>query len=659
MTATPYPNLFSPGTIGGVHIRNRIVQSPMGTGMVEMGRVTERDVALQEERARGGVGLIVTGAAIVHETSRFPVRIIVEAWDEGGVEAQRRRVEAVKRHGARIFGQLAHLGRESPGGQTESVPMGPSPIPTPRDPSPPHELNVAEIRTIVDAFGRSAENFNAAGFDGVEIHGAHGYLVAQFLSPASNHRTDAYRGDTLEGRMRLLLELVEEIRSRCGSDYPVGVRLSADEHAPGGLVLDDTLEIVDALQTRAPADYLSITTGMRGAYVKDSTFDEGFALGLAEAVKHAVDVPVIVAGRFRHPDLAEQALAAGQADFIAFGRAMLVDPEFATKARDGRVNEIRPCVGFVQDCRRPEGLVACAVNARLGREAEWGPRRRAATPRRVVVAGGGPGGLEAARVAAEAGHDVVLYERSDVVGGQLRIAAAGPVRQELLDFVVYLERELDRLGVDLRLATAAVKEAILADSPDLVVGATGASPLPPDFPVDSDAKVSTVWDLLDGTVKEIPARAAVVDDGGGFWHGISAAEFLAERGAAVELLTPARAVGLAIPHESIANVHGRLGGNGVRFRTLVTVTSVRGGTVSLADAVTGEPSETSADLVVVRTRLQVNDDLVRQLDGEVPALVVIGDCAAPRRLTHAVLDANIALRRFDEGRLGRAATVAF
>jgi 2,4-dienoyl-CoA reductase-like NADH-dependent reductase (Old Yellow Enzyme family) len=654
-----YPHLLAPGKIAGMSIRNRVVQSPMGTGLVDMGHVSERDVAFQEERARAGVGLIVTGAAVVHETSRFPVRIITEAWDEAGVEALRKRVEAVQRHGARIFGQLIHLGRESPGGQTESVPMGPSPIPTPRDPSPPHEMSAAEVRLIVDAFGRSAANFQAAGYDGVEIHAAHGYLVAQFLSPASNRRTDAYRGDMLDGRMRLLVELVEEIRGRCGDEYPLGVRLSAEEHAPGGLTLDDTLEIVDALQEAAPADYLSITTGMRGAYVKDSTYDEGFARGLSEAVKQIVDVPVMVAGRFRLPDLAEETLAAGQADFIAFGRAMLADAEWVTKVRDGRVAEIRPCIGFVQDCRRAEGLIACAVNARTGRELEWGAPARAATARRVVVVGAGPAGLEAARVAAEAGHDVVLYERSDVAGGQLRAAAAGPTREELLDFVFYAERELKRLGVDLRLGAEATPEAVLADEPELVVSATGASPLPPDFPVAGGARVVTVWDLLGGSVQDLPARAVVVDDGSGFWHGISAAEYLAERGVAVELVTPARAIGLAIPHESVAHVLARLCGNGVRFHILAAVTGVDGTTVSLADAVTGEPDETEAELVVVRTRLGVNDGLLRGLDGSVPALAAIGDCASPRRLTHAVLDANIALRRFDEGRLNGAGTVVF
>jgi len=651
--------LFAPGTIGGVEIRNRIVQSPMGTGLIQNGKVTDEEVAFQAERARGGVGLLITGAAVVHETSRFPVRIILEAWDEEGIAALRRRVEAVQAEGARIFGQLIHLGRESPGGQTDYAPMAPSAITTPRDPSPPHELTAVEIRLIVDSFGRSAQNFEAAGYDGVEIHAAHGYLVAQFLSQSANVRRDAHSGETLEGRMRFLLEIVQEIRSRCRPGYPVGVRLSADEHAPGGMTLDDTLEIVDALQTDAPADYISITAGMRGAYVKDSTFDEGFALPLSEAVKQVVDVPVMVAGRFRMPDLAEQALAAGQADFIGVGRGILVDPEWAIKARDGRVAQIRPCIGIVQDCRRAEGLVACAVSARTGRELELPALAPAADRRRVVVAGGGPGGLEAARVAAEAGHDVVLFEQSDVLGGQLRHAAAAPTREELLDFVFYLERELARLGVDIRLSTAATKDAILAEGAGLAVVATGATPLPPEFSIADGARVVSIWDLLAGSAGEIPGTAVVVDDGSGFWHGVSAAEYLAERGAAVELLTPSRAIALAIPHESVPNVLARLRGNGVRFRILVTVASVAGTTVSLADAVTGEPSETSAELVVVRTKLRPNDELLHELDGRVPALGSIGDASSARRLSHAVLDANRIVRRFHEGRLGNQAMVVF
>jgi 2,4-dienoyl-CoA reductase-like NADH-dependent reductase (Old Yellow Enzyme family) len=658
MTTSPYPHLFESGSIGRLTIRNRIVQSPMGTGLAEDGRVSARDLAIQEERAAAGVGLIVFGGTAVHPTSRFPARILIEAWDEAIADSLHARAEAVHRHGARMFGQLIHLGRESPGGQTEAIPLAPSPIPSPRDPIVPHEMTPADIREIVDAFGRCAANYASAGIDGAEVHAAHGYLVAQFLSPASNRRLDAYRGDTIDGRTRFLIEIVGEIRSRCEPDFVVGARLSADEQTPGGLTLDDTLEIVDALQEAAPVDYLSITVGQRGAYVKDSSWDEGFALGLAEAVKQLVDVPVMVAGRIRLPDLAERALATGQTDFVAVGRGLLADPQWVEKARIGRADRIRPCIGIVQDCRRYAGGVTCTINPRLGREAEWGPLGvTAPEPGRVVVAGGGPAGLEAARVAAEAGHGVVLFEREAVVGGQLRTAAAGPTREELLDFVFYLERELDRLGVDVRLETPATAGGVVAEEPDLVVCATGASPQPPVFPVGAGARVVSVWDLLSGNAGGIPARVAVVDDGSGFWHGISAAELVAERGASVEIVTPARAVGLAIPEESLPQVYRRLRSNGVRFRILSVVTAVDGTTVRLADAINGEPAETTADLVVVRTSLAVNDALTTELDGKVEALVAIGDCAAARRLNHAVLEANVALRRFHEGRLGSTAVV--
>ncbi|MGA7836245.1 MAG: FAD-dependent oxidoreductase, partial [Acidimicrobiales bacterium] len=502
-----FPHLFSPGRIGSVEIRNRIVQLPMGSGMIEHGRITPADLTFLEERALGGVGLVITGAAAVHETTQFPIRVLLEAWDEDNVGNMRERVEAIHTHGAKTFSQLIHLGRESPGGMGAFAPMGPSAIASPRSTDLPHEMTVDEIHMIVNAFARSAVNCKDAGYDGIEISGGHGYLVAQFLSTASNRRLDAYRGDTTEGRIRFLVDIVDAIRTRCGEDYPLGVRLSADEQTPDGLTLEDTLEIVDGLQRTAPLDYFSITTGMRGAYVKDSSWNEGFALGLAEAVKQGVDVPVIAAGRIRQPDLGERALASGQADFIGVGRALIADADWVEKARSGRSPEIRPCVGLAQDCRRGEGLLGCAVNARAGREAIWDRPRRARASKKVVIAGAGPGGLEMARIAKDAGHDVTLFERSYRTGGQLRAAAAGPTRDELVDFVFYVERELARLGVPINLETEATEELVLAHSPDLVVVATGASPLAPDFAFDDASRVVTVWDLLAGSLKEVPRRA--------------------------------------------------------------------------------------------------------------------------------------------------------
>ena len=232
--STAYPHLFEPGSIAGLPLRNRIVQSAMGTGMAEDGRVSARDLAIQEERAAGGVGLIVFGGTAVHPTSRFPARILIESWDEAIVESLRVRAEAVHRHGAAMIGQLIHLGREAPGGLTEGVPLAPSAIASPRNPTVPREMTDADIREIVEAFGRSAANYAAAGIDGAEIHAAHGYLVAQFLSPESNQRLDAYRGDTREGRTRFLVEIVEEIRARCGPDFPSASGSAPTSTRPAG-----------------------------------------------------------------------------------------------------------------------------------------------------------------------------------------------------------------------------------------------------------------------------------------------------------------------------------------------------------------------------------------------------------------------------------------
>lgn len=649
---TLYPHLFSPGQIGALTIPNRIVQVPMGSGMIEDGKITPADSRFVEERALGGVGLVVTGAAAVHVTTQFPIRVLLEAWDEEAVESMKMRVDGVHRYGARVFSQLIHLGRESPGGIGAFAPMSPSPIPSPRSSDLPHEMTGGEIRMIVEAFGRSALNCQRAGYDGIEISGGHGYLVAQFLSTASNKRLDGYRGDTTDGRIRFLVEVIEEIRTRCGEDYPLGVRLSADEQTVDGLTLEDTLEIVDQLQITAHVDYLSITTGMRGAYVKDSSWNEGFALKIAEAVKQGVDVPVIGAGRIRQPELAERAIANGEIDFVGLGRALIADHEWANKARAGRSAEIRPCVGLAQDCRRGEGLLGCAINSRPGHEAMWPITRKSVPKKRIVIAGAGPGGLEMARIAKEAGHDVVIFEKAKRTGGQLRTAAAGPTREELADFIFYLERELKRLDVTVQLETFATAEMLLAQSPDLVVLATGATPLPPKFPFTNDANVVSVWDLLDGRVAKVPKRSVVLDDATGFWQGTSAAEYLAERGSMVEFMTPGRAIGMAIPHESVARVLQRLRSNGVNLRSLVNIASVEATTVTLVNSVTGEPAGTlETDLVVVRSNLGVNDQLAHELEEKVPALASIGDCVSPRRLSHAVTDAMLVLNAFEAGQL--------
>ena len=662
--AEHFPALFSPFVIGGLELRNRLVMTAMGTRLSRDGLVGAADIAWLAERARGGVGLVVTGGQLAAPTavvSNVPgpgnTSGLVEAFRAAGIEKQRARVAAVHRHGAKIIGQLVHQGRDlsaRPGTTPHAVAVAPSAIRTPGATDLPHELGAAEIHGLVASFGQSAQHLQAAGFDGIEVHAAHGYLIAQFLSPLANQRADGYGAASIRTRMRFLLEVLTEIRDRCGTELAVGVRLSAEEEVPGGITLDDTLAFARALQQCGLADYLSITVGVRGNYVKDHTAAPGVAVRHAAVIKAATALPVIVAGRITTPELAEQILASGAADLVGMGRALIADPGLPRKAAAGASSSIRPCVGFVQDCRQFPGAVLCGVNASASREAAWSEfdPAPALVPRRVVVAGGGPGGLEAARVAAERGHLVVLYERADTLGGQLALAARAPYRGEMGGLVRYLEHEVRRLGVQVRTGLAATPERIRADRPDVVIVATGARPPAPGLP-GAGIPVLGTWDVLQREDLSGVSRALIVDDGTGFWPMCSAAERLAELGAHVEIVTPAPAIAANIPVESVTHLHRRLRSRGVIYSPFTRLAAVSGGVARVADTVTGRERAIGTDLLVLQ--MPSVPVLPEAGYGDRAQVHRIGDCRAPRRLSNAIFEANQVIRQLDHSAVPLAA----
>jgi 2,4-dienoyl-CoA reductase-like NADH-dependent reductase (Old Yellow Enzyme family)/thioredoxin reductase len=535
---TTFPRLFSAGRVGPLALANRIVFAATSSELADKdGFVGDDAVEFYAERARGGAGLIVVEATYVEqEGKRLHHNAMLH--DDRYIPGMRKLVEAVHAAGARIALQLNHGGRESTPGVSGSVPLAPSPLPSRftgvGDETIPKELTIAEIRRIVTRFADAAERASAAGYDAVELHGAHGYLIGNFLSPEANRREDAYGGST-QGRARFCVELVEAIKSRLGSAYPVIVRMNGRDHVPGGLELDEAVQIA-ALLEAAGADAISVSGGVHASrpymVVPGMSVERGCYARYSEAVRRRVKLPVMTVGRINTPDLAEQILACGQADYICLSRALIADPYFPAKARAGRADTIAPCIACnecIATVHRHRGL-ACTVNPLVSRELELKPLLAARpAPRCIAVVGSGAAGMAAAVTAARRGHEVQLFEKADEVGGQLRLAYQPPHREEIGNLLRYLKAELARLGVSVRLNQVLSAEAARALKPQAIVVATGAAPARPDLPGSHAPHVLTGWRVLAG-LEQTGRTCAII---GGGLVGMEVADHLAEQGKTV------------------------------------------------------------------------------------------------------------------------------
>jgi 2,4-dienoyl-CoA reductase (NADPH2) len=635
-----FPHVFSPFRLGGFDVRNRLVALPAGTSLVERGIPTHGDVEHFERLAAGGVGLVIAGAMVVHRTSALRSGKLVEAYVDGVVPAMAAKADVVHRHGARLVGQLCHLGREFIGGESDEAPVAPSALKTVRDAYPPHVLTRREIDQIVEGWRVSTENLVKAGLDGVEIHAAHGYLPAQFMSPLTNRRTDEF-GGSFDNRMRFLHLVIEAMRSVTPEGFALGVRLSGEEEIPGGMVLDDCIRIAEDLAALGGIDYFSITHGTRGKYVKDSTGPDGVAIPSASRVRAATGIPTLVGQRIRDVATAEHAVKAGHADLVGMARALIADPDLPVKSETGRLEEIRGCLGINQDCRAFDPHLHCAVNAEVGRGRLPGVGVQVARPKEVYVIGGGPAGLEAARVSAERGHRVTLFEQLTALGGAVRVAAASPHRATLIDIIDYLERETRRLKVDVNLGApiSADDLAEIRQMADHVVLATGSRVAPLPLPLQSRPAVS-VEDVLTGAVAEHePAEAIVYDEGDGFWPAYSAAEALAQQGWQVTLATALTALAPRVPAESVGPLLQRLGDAGVRTHVAHRLVVPEDPALPMAlRPLFGDGEIALEPSLVVWHQQRLGDDALALGTSVDDTLTVIGDCVTPRRISHAIAE---------------------
>ena len=655
-SAGRYRHLFTPLRLGPVVVPNRIVFAAHLTNYAADGLPTEQHAAYYGARAAGGAGLIITEEHSTHPTD-WPYEKLIHGFNPAVTEGYRRITDAVHAHDVAVFAQINHNGGQASGLYSRLPVWAPSPVPDPLFREVPKAVDGHEIAAIIEGYATVAERCVSSGFDGIELQCSHSSIVRGFLSPATNHRDDEY-GGTLAGRARLLFEIVDAVRGAIGRDHALGVRLCGDELIEGGTGLDDAVEVARMVEDCGQVDYINTSIGVATAtlFMIEASMQvpPGYALYIPSAIREAVSLPVVGVGRFKDPLQADRALRDGYCDLVGVVRGQIADAEFGAKARSGHALDIRTCLSCNQECVGRMGLnrwLGCIESPRTGREAEPRPVR-ARRPKKIVVVGGGPGGLQAAVTAAERGHRVVLFERLDRLGGQAALAASVPSRAEFLDIVRNLIAAARRLGVETRTGCEADTEVVRAEAPDAVVVATGAEPAPPWWG-SGHPRVVDVRDVLEGRAD--PIGTVVVVDELGFHQATSVAELLADRGAAVEIATNGMVVGqdlgvtldletwnvkaqakdITQSVDLVPMAVGHADGSGhaddVGMGPLV---------LTLQHHPTGRDEERVCDWVVCSLHQRAVDGLWRDLRSDPFPVHRVGDCLAPRRAHAAVIEGH-------------------
>jgi len=632
--------LFSPLKVGSMTVPNRIVVPGHYPAMRDPDTLPgDRLIAYWESKAKGGVGLICTGVWGVH-----PTTLMVPSRMPNALEKLKRAADTVKKYGTGFLVQLWHGGAQAASGLAGNQAWSASAAPRGGIGSVPHAMTKDEIKEVVDAFAWTAAEVKKAGVDGVELHGAHGYLFNQFMSPLTNKRTDEYGGD-LERRMRFTLEVIDAVREAVGNDFVVGIRFNGDEFTPGGYTLEDMKIMAKMMADTGKLDYLNVSTGYL-LTIAPMYFPPGHSVYLAASIKEVVDLPVCCIGRINDPVQAEKILAERQADLVAMNRATICDPEFPNKAREGRIEEIRKCMACSEGCwqnvqqnRHPLGIT-CAYNPVVGKETAPGWLELAPTQakKKVMVIGGGPAGLEAARVAAARGHQVSLWEKGDELGGLTLLAAKAPGREDIGELARYYRYQMKLLDVDVHLNTEVTADTVKETNPDVVVVATGSSPrVPYDVEGINQDNVINVRDVFNGKV-EVGQNVLVVDYQRHI-QGLSTADFLAQQGKKVAVITPDVAPGDEIERITRMALLQRLYSSGVEIIPCTRIKKISGNTVTVANLFTDEDRDINGiDTVVLSYGGVENNELFYALKGKVKELHTAGDCKGVRKILWAVND---------------------
>jgi len=634
-----FKSLLSPITINTMLVRNRFVVPPMGTNYgCPDGTVSQQLIDYYAARAKGGFGLIIVEVTAIDPLGKaIPNEIGI--WSDELLSGLKKLVDEVHKYGAKIAVQLHHAGRQTARGVIDGQPVAPSPVPCPVMKDMPRELTTSEVYELIKKHRDAAVRAKKAGFDAVEIHGAHGYLISQFMSPYSNKRIDEFGGNFIS-RMKFPMDIVKGVRKDLGPDYPILFRISADEKVHGGRTIHETKAIARLMEEcGADAMHVSICTygSMHWMFVPP-TIPQGFNSDAAAEVKQSVKIPVIAVGRIHDPYLAEDILLSGKADMISMGRASLADPEIPNKVAAGLIEEISPCIACLQGCVgnlfNPDILkVGCLVNPCTGREGIIS-KEKVDSPKNVMVVGSGPAGLIASLVAAQKGHKVTCYEKSNEIGGQFRIAGIPSTKHDILGAVKYYVTMCNKYGVNFKTATDVNLSLVTKEKPDAVILATGGVPLMPNIKGINNPKFLTAIDVLSSREQAVGDVLVV----GGGMVGSETAEYVAERGNKVTIIEMRPDIAADVPDGPRMYLLSRLEEYGVKAITDAKVMEFLDDGVKYSINNEVKILDGFATVILAMGAMAYNP-LEKEISNIVPEVYVVGDAVKARKAINATEEA--------------------
>ena len=628
--------VFEKINVGQMTLRNRVVLPAMATCYATSeGFVSDQMISYYSKRAGGGVGLIIVEATYIDEPvgKCLPNELCID--DDKYLPGLKKLVNAVHSYGSKIAVQIHHGGPNThleEGGQ----PVAPSPIPLKSLPDViPRELTKEEIKSLVNKFTIAAGRAKDSGFDAIELLCAHGYLINRFLSPHANKRKDEY-GGSVEGRIKFLKEIIESIKGRVDPNYPILCKIPGDDYVEGGLTIGESKTICQILESLA-VNAITITGGSSEAdipHIGPMGYSDGYHIFLAEKIKQIVKIPIITIGKIRDLQLAEKTISEGKADLVAIGRALIAEPELVKKSQLGQTDDIIPCISC-NHCL--DKIVAggqplrCSVNPITGRELSI--RIEPSTkPKKILVVGGGPAGMEAAHIAASRGHSVTLFDKDDKLGGQLLLSTVPPGKEDISKFNRYLSIQLQRSAVKVKLGTEANRGIIKSMKPEVVILATGASPMIPGISGVNLEHVLTAWDVL-RNIKKVEDKVIII---GGGLVGCEVTEYLAEQGKKVTIVEMLEQIGLDIGPSYRKFVLKRLEKQGVTVITKATATSISKEGVNITQ--NGQSRLLPTDTIILAAGSKPNKELLEVLKDTKIEVHAIGDCLSARRIVDAVAE---------------------